>query len=53
MGHAVKLAAKSRMKAGRCLASLAFVIFLAAAFWAGVLWIAALLIHLSGGLGAG
>jgi hypothetical protein len=39
-----------RPQAGRCLASLAFVVLLSAAFWSGVLWIAAFFIR-SGMLG--
>jgi hypothetical protein len=49
MGHAVRIADRSQPNAGRCLASLAFVILLATAFWSGVLWLAALAIHLGGG----
>lgn len=51
MEQAVRVARRSQMKAGRCLASLAFVILLAAAFWSGVAWLAALLMRLSGGFG--
>jgi hypothetical protein len=51
MGQAVKLAEKPRLNANRCVASLAFVIFLAAAFWTGVMWIAGTLIHLGHAVG--
>lgn len=52
MEHGVRLAEKSRLSANRCVASLAFVVLLATAFWAGVLWIAAHLIYLGHAVGS-